>query len=209
MQAKRGPGRPRKTDYDEKGNLKPMERDIPEEEPEVANEVASQSAGLDLEALKAELRAELLKEVRTSAPAQKGPDGVWRRNYREEHLLVHGGVEVEHPNGFRPLPPSGIPMYEAVGGGTTNNLEQIYRFLPAFDELGHVKMDDNGEPVGKKIPTGKVAKRDEAGNPVLTNEYKVWLHVRNQGGRLGSNVMSDMRAGRGIALNEEGVPVTV
>ena len=226
--AKRGPGRPRKDGMvrDEEGNLvaadeqdtEVLERDIPEDEPESPNETAAASSAGDLEALKAALKEELRAEIQSSLPAaQREPDGVWRVNYNQEHYRVHGGKEVEHPRGFRPLPPEGIPMYEAVGGGTTSNLEQAYRFLPEFDQLGHVKLDDQGNPVGKKIPVGKVAKKGPDGKPVLTAEYKHWLHVRSNGGRRGSNVMSDIRAGKGIQgvtdgdplpVDADGVPVT-
>lgn len=228
--AKRGPGRPRNDEYDEAGKLRDPEeimRDIPEDEPEdepdeVPNIEAAASANTDMQALRAEL-AELRKQVEQNTPRKQAPDGVWRHNPRAPHMLVHGGPEVEHhewgPGKGRPLPPSAIPMYEAVGGGTTNTLEQQYRFLPEFDELGHVKTDEKGEEVGKHIPVGKAAKRDAEGNPVLTTEYKVWLHVKNRGDRLGSNVMSDIAAGKGIPkdakLSKEiefdaaGIPVTV
>jgi len=60
------------------------------------------------------------REVLGVEAGQGVPDGTYNRNYRgEEALRVYGGVEVEHPPGWEPSPPSWLPMFYAVGGGTT------------------------------------------------------------------------------------------
>lgn len=57
------------------------------------------------------------------------PVGDYRRNYRAEPALrVFGGVEVEHEQGFVPLPPSWIARYKTPDGGTTDQIEDA-----AFD----------------------------------------------------------------------------
>jgi len=60
------------------------------------------------------------KQVLGVEAGQGVPDGTYKRNYRgEEALRVYGGVEVEHPPGFEPSPPSWLPMYYSKNGGTT------------------------------------------------------------------------------------------
>lgn len=110
-------------------------------------------------------------------PAGAGaPTGEWiERDYDNDRALaVTGGVEVRHPRGFQRLPPSYVSRYEAEAGGTTDHVDA------AFD----------GE---RQVAPG--AKKDAQGRPVLTAAHKHWRDVKNSGGRLNSNVRSDMAAG--------------
>ena len=53
---------------------------------------------------------------------QGRPSGYYRRNYQaERHLHVHGGLEVEHAPGFRPLAPDTIKMYIGEDGRKTSD----------------------------------------------------------------------------------------
>jgi hypothetical protein len=53
----------------------------------------------------------------------QGPaTGVWQRDYdKEEALRVHGGVEVRHPNGYRPHAPDYLMMYIGKNGVNTSD----------------------------------------------------------------------------------------
>lgn len=189
---KRPRGRPKKSEYKD-GELQALVPEVPENE--MYNEPEADDA---LGELKKEI-ALLREEVGKSTPAKKVPDGVWRRDYDAKHMRVHGGVEVRHAAGFRPSPPSSIPMYVAKGGGTTDHIEVPYQDYYEFDTIGNPVIDEEtGEQKRTRAPRGKAAMRDEDGNPVLTDEYKLWIAVRSTGERLDGNVMSDIAAGKGI-----------
>ena len=103
------------------------------------------------------------------------PVGEYQRNYKgEEHLRVHGGVEVEHEQSFEPLPPSYIWKYEAKDGNQTN-------YEPG--QAAAVKMHAL-EPL-----------KDDAGRPIKTEMYRFYLDRQMNGERLDGNVRSDMAAG--------------
>ena len=103
------------------------------------------------------------------------PVGDYHRNYEgEAHLRVFGGIEVGHPPGFAPLPPSYITKYEAVNGGETNH--------------------EVGQATTIGLPDQE-PRRDERGRAVKTQMYKFWLDKQMKGERLDSNVQSDMAAG--------------
>jgi len=192
--AKRGPGRPKKEDYAADGTL----RDIPEDEPEVPNEPAVASASQDVNAELLNRISELEARLGT-LPKRATPDGTWKRNYKaEEALKAHGGLEVQHPAGFEPLPPSTIPRYVATDGGTTDHAEPVYQRVYKYDDHGQPIVEDDGSHkfVQKLIAHG--AKKDENGKPMKTEEYKLWMFVRLRGDRLDGNVMSDIAAGKGI-----------
>ena len=116
-------------------------------------------------------------------PAGVGvPTGEWvDRDYDNDRALaVTGGVEVKHPPGFQPLPPSYIQRYEGEGGGTTDHVDA------AFDDE-------------RQVAPG--AQKDAQGRPVLTAAHKHWRDVKNSGGRLNSDVRSDMATGAFSADN--------
>ena len=93
------------------------------------------------------------------------PSGHYQRNYHAEPALkVYGGVEVEHPPGFEPLPPG-----------------YLTKFVARDAEMG--KTDHVG-----------LAKLDTAGKPVKTEEYKAFLDAKAAGKRLGGNVRFDIEA---------------
>lgn len=190
----RRPGRPSKDEYDENGNLKPT----PTVKEANAVAVASQM-GSELDEMRAQME-EMRRLLEANVPeAPLKPDGRWRVNYDRKSNRVHGGKEVEHPPGFRPNPPSTIPMYVAEGGGTTDHLEVPYQEYPEVDNFGNPVIDEKtGEPKVVKAPRGKRAARDSKGEPILTEEYKLWLHVRSTGDRLEGSVMSDIAAGKGL-----------
>lgn len=192
--AKRGPGRPRKEDYDENGNLV---SDTPEDETPNETAVASATQDVDVQALLKRIGD--LEGRLGQIPKRATPDGTWKRNYRaEEALKVHGGVEVEHPPGFEPLPPSTIPRYVATDGGTTDHADPVYQLIYKYDDTGQPVVDDEGNHLHTKKLIAHGAKKDENGKPVKTEEYKTWMFVRLRGDRLDGNVMSDIAAGKGI-----------
>lgn len=236
---RRGKGRPRKDEYlldkdgnhvfDEKGKkiLKaavPEMRDIPEDEPEVPNQVASQSADNDaVRALVEEVRT-LRAQVEAQAPHREQATGTWDYDYsRQSHLRVMGGLEVNHPeftSGEKlPLPPSGIPRYKAKGGGTTDHIEAPTKKFIKYDATGaNPLLDEHGQPQFTEVPVAKAAELDAAGNPILTDEYKFWLHEKARGRRLSGNAMTDIAAGKGVPdgavvqsdvlIGDNGIPVT-
>ena len=58
-------------------------------------------------------------------PGQASPSGDYNRNYESEPALrVYGGVEVAHPPGWEPSPPSWLPMWLSTDGGKTSSKEQ-------------------------------------------------------------------------------------
>ena len=193
------------------------------EEAMAEDQEAADSASQDVpQDLREELKAELLKELRTELrPAQAVPDGEWVRDYaKEAHLRVMGGVEVRHPKGFRPRPPSGLPMYHSTEGAYTDSVDPVFRTHYRSDANGNPVVDDQGRPQGTQVMVTPGAKKDENGKPILTEEYKQWLFVRLRGDRLDSTVMSDIRSGKGIPqgavvdgdpiqTDDEGVPYTV
>ena len=91
------------------------------------------------------------------------PSEDYSRNYQAEPALrVYGGVEVEHGPEFRQLAPSYVTMYVAEDE-TVGKCDQIDQ--------------------AKKGPDGK---------PILTDEYKKFLHERKNGGRLDGKVRFDI-----------------
>ena len=91
------------------------------------------------------------------------PSEDYSRNYQAEPALrVYGGVEVEHDQDFRANPPS-----------------YVTKFVAEDEMLGKCDQED----LAKKGPDGK---------PILTDEYKQFLHVRKNGGRLDGKVRFDI-----------------
>jgi|TARA_R110000787_G_scaffold56820_3_gene130364 hypothetical protein len=205
---KRSPGRPKTSDYvdgDINGELIEM--------PSVAeaNAVAASSVMNDEVGQMRKEMEDMRRVMATNLPAaQRAPDGVWRVNPKRKSNRVHGGLEVDMGPGFQPRPPSTIPMYQAVGGGTTDYLEVPHQEFYTTDAVGNPVIDPvTGEQEVIRAPRGKAAARDSQGDPILTNEYKYWLHVRQTGNRLDGNVMSDIAAGKGLpegATFSEGAP---
>ena len=120
-------------------------------------------------------------------PAGQGaPQGIWARNYLgEQALRVYGGVEVAHPSGFIPNPPSYIPKYVAQDGGTTDHVDG-WKDREGMAHQGALK--------------------DANGVPVKTDMFKHWLDVRIDGGRLDGEVQSDIAAGAFKVNGRTGVP---
>jgi hypothetical protein len=119
------------------------------------------------------------REVLKIPAGQGTPTGHYHRNFaREEHLHVTGGLEVAHPidpeTGYtvRPLPPGYITRYIATDGTTTD-----YK-------------DESELPPDSTRP---VAARDPAGGPLLTDAYKRWIDLLQEGQRLDNNVRSDLQ----------------
>lgn len=107
------------------------------------------------------------------------PSGFYNREFnRESHLHVTGGLEVRHPvdketgSTKRPLPPGYIKRYVATDGTSTD-----YR-------------DESERPPGSTVP---VAARATDGGPSLTDEYKKWIDLQMEGGRMDSSVRSDLQ----------------
>jgi len=152
----------------------------------------------------------LTKQVGGIVPDKPAMDGTWNRNYDAKELRVHGGTEVRHAPGFRPDPPSSISKYVAKLGGTTDHLEVPFQDFYQFDAIGNPIMDEEtGEQKVTRAPRGKAALLDEDGKPVLTDEYKYWLSVRQTGARLEGDVMTDIAAGKGLpqdAVFPDGAP---
>jgi hypothetical protein len=125
-------------------------------------------------------------------PLGKGAaQGLWKRDYdNEKALKVHGGVEVRHPPGFRPLPPDYINMYVAEGGGETN-----YIVSPVME----VKTEDGKT---KQVYKYRPAKKTPDGSPVFTQSYLRWLDLRQAGGRIGSDVRTDEAIAARVAVGE-------
>ena len=91
------------------------------------------------------------------------PSEDYSRNYQAEPALrVYGGVEVEHDPDFRANPPS-----------------YVTKFVAEDEMLGKCDQED----LARKGPDGK---------PILTDEYKQFLHVRKNGGRLDGKVRFDI-----------------
>lgn len=105
------------------------------------------------------------------------PSGDYTRNYQAEPALrVYGGLEVEHGPDFIPNPPSWITKWVAEDSS-----------LGKTDSLD-------------------LAKKDGAGAPIKTEEYKHFLDMRKKGERLNGKVQFDIVADQftpgdvGIAL---------
>lgn len=217
----RGSGRPRKDGLvrDKDGNLRDPEgfviedpsTYVPPQDVASANEEAADSSELD--ALREQL-AQMQEQINQANPQVAQPNGKWNVNYRAKHLRVHGGVEVAHQPGFRPPPPSSIKMYVAEDGTYTDHIEQPMMAKMKYDSQGNPQMGEDGMPVFTRYPIAKAAKIVN-GEPVLTPEYKHWLHVRSSGGRINSTVMSDIAAGKGLPSGasapamSDGIPVTL
>jgi hypothetical protein len=117
---------------------------------------------------------------------QGAPQGAWERNYLgEQALRVYGGVEVAHPAGYVPNPPSYIPKYVAQDGGTTDHVD------------GWQDREGN---------THRGALKDAHGQPVKTDMFKYWLDKRVTGDRLEGEVQSDIAAGAFQVNGRTGVP---
>lgn len=218
---KRGRGRPRKDEYDENGNLKPLvqvleDRDIPEDEPEVP-EPAPQPVQMTREqALEMLREAAQTPEGRAllGLKAGQGPSlGRYHRTYdRDPNIRVTGGLEVKHGPDFRPLPPEYIDMYVGKDGGTTNYLDPYYvdeeRHVTRKDGNGKTVLTEDGNPVADRklmrVMKHPGAARHPDGSPVLTDGYKAFLDAKMEGKTLNSNVRSDIQAGVYV---DEGVPV--
>jgi len=123
-----------------------------------ANKISATLRPLDATEKEGDLRTELINLLRTDkdmalllldsvtqtpegrdllnlAPGQGAAIGHYERNYdKEAHLRVTGGLEVKHPPGFKPLPPSFISMYKAPNDMKTSNEEEAIK-------------DANGEPI--------------------------------------------------------------
>lgn len=165
------------------------------EEPEVKtkNDLMSMLADPDI--------ANQILRVASSTPEGKrllgiplgtgAAQGLWNRDYdSEKSLKVHGGVEVRHPKGFRPSPPSYINMYVAEGGGETN-----HTVSPTMEIRG-----DDGKV--KRVYMYRPAKKGPDGNPILTQAYMRWLDTKQAGGRLGSSVRTDEAIAAMAAMGE-------
>ena len=134
------------------------------QDPDIANQAVQTALGT------AEGRKALNVPLGVGAPV-----GEYQRSYHgEEHLRVHGGVEVAHENGFVPLPPAYITKYEAKNGQQTN-------YEPG--QAAAVRMDAL-EPL-----------LDDGGRPIKTEQYRFFLDRLVKGERLDGNVRSDMAAG--------------
>jgi hypothetical protein len=115
---------------------------------------------------------------------QGPPSGVYRRDYeREPALAVTGGREVAHERGFEPDPPSYIRKYVGQQPNTTTD----------YASLDQVPPD--------RRQNANVAARDPQGQPLKTDEYKLWVDKQNEGGRLDGKVRTDISVG---AFNIEG-----
>jgi len=187
-ETKRPPGRPKLEAYDKEGNLKPLEKD----------ESVDLTPVSAMEEMQAQLKV-LQAQVDRANPKARAPDGKWITNYDAKHMRVHGGVEVRQDwSNEPPHPPASIPMYVAEGGGTTDHLEIAYQEYYKFDTVGNPVMNEDGTQQFVKAPRSKRALRDVEGNPVMTEEYKYWIHIRQTGDRLDGDVMSDIAAGKGL-----------
>jgi hypothetical protein len=239
IEYQRGSGRPRKDGLvrDIENNLRDPEGNIVEdpdayvaelkaqEEEEIVDAAASSQG--DMKALLSEMRDELKEELRREMtalqPGRVKPSGKWDYDYQNQsHLRVMGGLEVDHPEfrsgKERPHPPSRIPMYIAQGGGTTSSIDAPTKRYLKHDAVGNPQLDEHGQAIYTEVPIGKGAMKDENGDPILTDEYKFWLHVRSRGDRLDGTAMSDISAGKGlppgavaaagVEFNDAGIPVT-
>lgn len=204
---KRQRGRPRKDEYDEKGNLMPPD-------PEAGD---ADSASQDVMAEMVDQMASLQAQVKALTPAIDVPDGTWNRNYEAEpHLKVMGGVEVKHPPEFRPAPPAGVPKFVSIDGGVTDYESDQFRVHYLTDQFGNPDLEEDGSQKVRKVLIHRGAKM-LGGEPVLTEDYKLWLHTKLKGGRLNSTVINEMKSGTfsgqtdrdPLPLDPQGVPVTV
>lgn len=225
----RGRGRPSKDQYildesgeyllDTEGNkqLKPI---LTEEDQEIPNTSPAVSSNPDVvQDLVDEVRR-LRQQVQDQAPGKETISGKWDYDYsKQQHLRVHGGLEVSHPPGFLPAPPGRISMYKTEDGGTTNDLVTPIKKYLKFDGTGaNPLLGEDGQPLYTNVPIGKAAARGEDGKPILTDEYKFWLHKKARGERLDSNVLSDISAGKGlpggaiadssVSFGDNGIPLT-
>ena len=93
------------------------------------------------------------------------PSGHYERDYHAEPALrVYGGVEVAHKKGFEPNPPGYIPKFIAL------------------------------DPEAGTCNDPALAKLDDAGKPVKTEQYKRHLDAEMLGKRLDGNVRFDIEA---------------
>jgi len=89
------------------------------------------------EAIRAALQTREGRQVLSGVVSRenKPTKGKYTRNYANEPALrVYGGLEVAHPQGYIPLPPSYIARYLTPTGNTTDHKEEAAR-------------DDQGEPI--------------------------------------------------------------
>jgi len=162
---------------------------------------------VNVASIKEELRKELMAELRP----QKSPQNFKRDYDRDPELRVTGGIEVKHPDGFLPLPPSYINPYVSKDGGETVYLDPYVvvekKAVPKKDEAGKIIVTSEGNQVYEEQDIQVVkdpgAARDKDGNPILTDSYKHWLQVRwVEGGRLTNDVRTNMAVGQFVAEDE-------
>ena len=130
-------------------------------------------------------------------PLDQGrPMGEYRRNYdAEPHLRVYGGVEVRHDGNFSPRPPSNVPMYVSISGGSTDHVEPVYKDM--VDVSGRLILEEDGRTARQAL-VAEGAQLDDAGMPVKTEGYKAWIDSKITGRRLDSNVRADIAAGKDL-----------
>ena len=195
-------------------------------------------------AVQGDLKAQLLQLTQTDpafakqlveaaglvVPAGKGaPSGEYHRDYQSEKPLhVMGGVEVAHPDGFLPKPPSFVKMYVRADGGeggtdhASKLLEQKKRPIPLIDPTsGKPAVSPEGNPIYDEevvdVIVDKGAKIGPDGKPVKTEMYKLFLDLKMAGGgRIDGDVISDAAAaanlpdgGAAVSLGLDGAPLTV
>jgi hypothetical protein len=149
------------------------------------------------------------------AAGQQGVSGVYRRDYQgDSNLDVTGGKEVLHPVDFMPLPPAYVTKFVSKDGGKTDYAQPFYRpekrSAPKRGENGKIVQSEDGVQIFEDqwvdVLADPGAALDAKGNPILTDEYKLFLDRKLEGRSLASNVRSDIQAGNFVA-NDPGVGV--
>jgi hypothetical protein len=168
-----------------------------------------------LEMLRAAAQTPEGRKILGLAAGEAGSAGVYRRNYkRDVNLQVTGGLEVEHAPDFRPKPPSYVTMYVGANGGETNYEEPYYlrekKAVPKRDANGKIVVMEDGTQVFEdqfvEIMVDPGAEKDAKGEPVLTEQYKLFLDRKLEGRSLTGKVRDDIMAGAFVA-NDPGVGV--
>lgn len=140
---------------------------------------------------------ETLRDVITSDPSLRNalgiPAGVgaaageWMPNYQRVDNHVMGGLEVEHAPGVTPLPPAAIPLYE-----TDNRFRGQEKSTTALKHL---------------------ARRGADGEPVKTEQYKLWLDLKMAGRNMSRNELIDIEkqteGSPQLAIGDDGAPVAM
>jgi hypothetical protein len=110
------------------------------------------------------------------------PAGEYRRDYeREPALAVTGGREVGHPPGYTPDPPAYVTKYLGQTPGTKTD----------YRDLSEVAED--------RKEVANVAALDAKGEPIKTDEYKLWIDEQVAGGRLSGEVRTNIALGAFVA----------